>query len=47
MEGLGDSKHHLVFHNPLMRNAGIQNREALEMAPLDATMALDAMRKHE
>jgi hypothetical protein len=47
MEDLGVSKHHLVFHNLLMRNAGTQNREALEMAPLDAIMALDAMRKHE
>lgn len=47
MEDLGVSKHHLVFHNLLMRNAGTQNREALEMAPLDAIMALDAMQKHE
>jgi hypothetical protein len=45
---IGVSKqHHLVFHNLLMRNAGTQKREALEMAPLDAIMALDAMRKHE
>jgi hypothetical protein len=27
------NQHHLVFHNLLMRNAGTQKREALEMAP--------------
>jgi hypothetical protein len=50
MEDLGVSKQHhllMMFHNLLMRNAGTQKREALEMAPLDAIMALDAMRKHE